>query len=148
MLLFLLYRIDFYYIAPELQSDDVDADDNGDYDTVEGSTDVDLQALSTVIELPSSITSLNFVLTNDLFIQTPSIDRAIKTLKQLVVPQKKNVRFALETLNSNTSSSSPQPPSPSSKAKSQRKHVQFEPYSENVRRSNRIAKQRRSSNAF
>lgn len=123
-------------MAPELQPDNNDDND----DKVEGSTSVDLQVLSTCIELPNLIADLDIVLTNDLFIQTHSIERAIKTLKQLIIPRK-SVRFALETSNSSSSSSS------SSKAKSKRQHTQFEPYMENVRRSNRIA-ERRNSIAF
>lgn len=126
-------------MAPELQpdNDDDNDNDNDNDDVVKGSTAIDLQVLSTLIELPNSIDSLDIVLTNDLFIQTQSIERAIKTLKQLIIPRK-NVRFALETSSSSSS------PSPSSKTKSQRQHVQFEPYMGNVRRSNRIAVRRKS----
>lgn len=128
-------------MAPELQADDNDIDD----DEVEGSTNVDLQVLSTRIALPDSIVSLDFVLANDLFIQTKSIERAIKTLKQLIIPRK-SVRFAPQVLNSNSTTPSPSSsPSQTSEAKSQRKQTRFKPYTENTRKSNRIAARRQSA---
>lgn len=128
-------------MAPELQSNN-NGDDMDDYnDKVEGSTDIDWQALSTRIELPHSIGSLDIVLANDLFIQTPNVERAIKTLKHLISPRK-SVRFSPEVLDSSPqSSSSPSQP----KAKSQRPHQPFEPYAANVRRSNRIARRRNTN---
>lgn len=123
---------DFYYLAPELQ-----ANDDYDNDEIDGSTQIDLQVLSTCIDLPDSFASVDIVLTPDLFIQTPNVERAKKTLKQLIIPRK-SVRFALNKSSSSSSSS----PSSSSKAKSQRQHIQFEPYMEKVRRSNRIAERK------
>lgn len=144
---FFVFKIDFFYTAPELQSNN-NGDDMDDYnDKVEGSTDIDWKALSTRIELPHSIGSLDIVLANDLFIQTPNIERAIKTLKHLICPRK-NVQFAPEVLDSSpqSSSSSSSPTQP--KAKSQRPHQPFEPYAANVRRSNRIARRRNTHVAW
>lgn len=133
-----LCEIDFYYMAPELQP----GNNNDDNDKVNGSTNIDSRVLSTRVKLPESIVSLDIVLANDLFIQTQSIERAIKTLKQLIIPRK-NVRFAPETLGLSSPSSSSSSSS-SHKARSQRKHVQFEPYAGNARRSNRIAERRKT----
>lgn len=134
---FFLCKIDFYYMAPELQADDNDTDDH----EIEGSTDADLQALTPRIPTPDSIVSLDIVLAKDLFIQTRSIERAIKTLKQLIIPRK-NVRFAPDILNPSSTSSPSSSPSSSS---SQRKQKRFKPYTEHVRRSNRIAGRRKSA---
>lgn len=129
-------KVDFYYVAPELEYDMNNDDDvpNGDDDPILGSTVDDLQVLSTRIEIPNSIASIDIILTNDLFIQTQNIERAIRTLKQLITPRK-NVRFVLETSDSSSASG---------KAKSPRQVIQFGPYMPNVRRSNRIAERRSS----
>lgn len=135
-------------MAPELLARDND-DNDIDGDEIEGSTDVDLQALSARIALPDSLASLDIVLANDLSIQTQSIERAIKTLKQLIIPRK-CVQFAPEILDSSSASSaSSSPPSASSKVrtpkvKSQRNQNRLDPYAANVRRSNRIAGRRQS----
>lgn len=128
-------------MAPELQPNYDDNGNSNDSDggEIEGSAIIDSRVLSTRIESPESFASLDFVLANDLFIQTRSIDRAIKTLKQLFHPRK-SVRFAPHTLNSSSDSSSSLSSLP--KTKSQRQKNQYEPYTGSTRRSNRIAGRR------
>lgn len=130
-LLTFLWIIDFQYVAPELQSK-IDADDDSDenIDEINGSTDDDFDVLSTRIELPNSIGCLDVLLTKGLFIRTDSVGQVIRSLKQLIIPQK-SVRFSLVTL--------------SPKAKTQHQQIQFQPYMPNVRRSNRIAGRRFST---
>lgn len=132
--------IDFQYVAPELQPKNHDDDDDNVNNDINGSTVVDIQVLSTRIEMPSSIASIDIVLSNDLFIKFQNIERAIKTLKQLIVSQttQKSVRFspAAPTILST--------PKSSIMANSQRKGLQFKPYKVDIRRSNHIADRRNS----
>lgn len=104
-------------MAPQLK-----ADDTSDVNDIEGSTDHDLQALSTRI-VTEPIDNIKIVLTNDLTINTSNIRRASKTLKKLISPQK-SVRFSGDLFDSNSV-------------------TQLDPM-ENARRSNRIALRRAS----
>lgn len=136
---FSVCKVDFYYVAPELEYNHNDANADDDYyvdGTILGSTEDDLLLLSTRIEIPNSIASIDIILAKDLFIQTQNIERAVRTLKQVIIPQK-TVRFVLETSDSCSDS-------PIGKAKSPRHAIQFNPYTGNSRRSDRIAVRRRS----